>query len=73
MMLKTGMVFSSIKAPCTYNEIVRLYFENGKKMVEVSQFSKENDDLTIIFSEKEIKYMLKKGTAYIVNNWTSRN
>ena len=41
MKLMTGMVISSVKAPNTYNEIVRLYKENGEKMVEISQFSKK--------------------------------
>lgn len=73
MKLKNGMVISSVKAPETYNEIVRLYTENGKKMVEISQFNIYEDDKTIIFYEKEILYMLRRGLAYVVNNWKSRN
>lgn len=73
MKLMTGMVFSGAKSPDTYNEITRLYVENGKKMVEVSQFSIDEEDKTIIFYEREILYMLRKRIAYVVNNWASRN
>lgn len=73
MKLMTGMVISSVKAPNTYNEITRLYVESGKKMVEVSQFSVDEENKTIVFFEKEILYMLRKHLAYVVNNWASRN
>lgn len=73
MKLKTGMVISAVKAFDTYNEIVRLYVENGKKMVELSQFNIYEDDKTVIFYEKEILWMLKRGLACVANNWESRN
>lgn len=70
--LKTGMVLSSVKAPDTYNEIVRIFSKNGKRMVEISQFSKTEEDKTVYFEEKELIYSIKRGIAYIVNNWQSR-
>lgn len=73
MKLQTGMVISSVKAPDTYNEIVRMYTENGKKMVEVAQFNTFGDDKTVIFYEKELLHMLKRGLAYVANNWKSKN
>lgn len=73
MKLQTGMVISSVKAPDTYNEIVRMYVENGKKMVEVAQFNIYEDDKTVIFHEKEILHMLRSGLAYVINNWMSKN
>ncbi len=73
MKLVTGMVLSSIKAPETYNEITRMYTENGKKMVEVSQFSKDKEDMTIVFFERELIWGLKRGLIYVANNWASRN
>ena len=73
MKLMTGMVLSSVKAPETFNEITRIYTENGKKMVEVSQFTKYDDDITVIFFAREILRGLRRGTLYIANNWTRRN
>lgn len=73
MKLLAGMVFSSVKAPSVYNEIVGFFKDGKKKMVEVSQFSANEDDKTVIFTEQEIRYMLSRGSAVIVNNWQSRN
>lgn len=74
MKLMNGMVFSGVKSPDTYNEIVHIYKrDDGKKMVDVLQFSRTEEDKTITFFEKEIQYALRKGISHIVNNWTSRN
>lgn len=71
--LKTGMVFSSRKAPKVFNEITGLYTANGKKMVSVSQFSAEDEDVTVSFYENELRSALRSGLIYLVNNWASRN
>lgn len=74
MKLMNGMVFSGLKSPDTYNEIVRIYKrDDGKKMIDVLQFGKTDEDKPITFFEKEIQYALRKGIAFIVNNWESRN
>lgn len=71
--LKKGMVFSSVKAPETYNEIIGIYEENGRKIVEIAQFSKTEDYKIVRFFEKELTFSLKRGLVYIVNNWASKN
>lgn len=73
MELMTGMVISTVKAPDTYNEIVRFFKEGKKKMVEVLQFSATDEDKAVIFKESELDYMLRRGAAFVVNNWESRN
>lgn len=73
MKFMTGMVFGSSKNPSVFNEITRLYTENGKKMVEVSQFSKDFDDVTVRFYERELNWGLRRGLIYLANNWQSMN
>lgn len=71
--LKTGMVLSSVNAPNLFNEITRIYMENGAKMVEVAQFSNDTEDETVVFFYKDLLFGLMRGTLYVANNWQSRN
>ena len=73
MELMTGMVISTVKAPDTYNEIIGFFKEGKKKMVKVLQFSATEEDKAIIFKESDLVYMLRRGAAFVVNNWQSRN
>ena len=73
MTLKRGIVFSAIRAPKVYNEIIRMYGNGKNRMIEVSQFGPDIEDETIVFYQHEIVYALKRGIIVIVNNWTSRN
>ena len=77
MTIKTGMVLESKKAAGTYTEIVKIFDGEcgGKKqkMVETVQFGKEIDDTVICFTLCEIKYIIRRGIAVVVNNWQSRN
>lgn len=71
--LETGMVLSSVNAPNVFNEITSIYMENGEKMVEVSRFSKDTEDETVVFFYKDLLFGLMHGTLYVANNWQSRN
>jgi hypothetical protein len=64
--IKLGTVFAGKRAPDTHNEIVRIYEENGKKMVEVEQYgttiANKETNRKVVFFAREITRGLK-------NNW----
>jgi hypothetical protein len=68
--LKTGTVFAGRRSPDTHNEIIRVYTENGKKMVEVDQYGatlkNQNHQRKATFFAAEIRSALNNGNAHIV-------
>jgi hypothetical protein len=64
--IKVGTVFAGKKSPSIHNEITKVYTDNGKKMVEVAQYSMHAEDKTIVFFSSEITRALKIGMAHIV-------
>ena len=68
--IKLGTVFAGSKSPDIHNEIIRVYTDNGKRMVDVDQYGatlanmEHNKKATFFVSE--IRRSLNKGTAHIV-------
>jgi len=68
--IKLGTVYAANKAPNIHNEIIRIYTDNGKQMVDVDQYgatlANKNWNKKVTFFASEIGYMLKRGLAHIV-------
>jgi len=68
--IKIGTVIVGNKSGGIHNEIVRIYTENNKRMIEVEQYRatlvNKDHNKTVVFFEKEIFSMLRKGLAHVV-------
>lgn len=68
--IKVGMVFAGRRSPNVHNEIIRIYTDNGKRMVEVDQYgatlANMDHSKKATFYVGEIRRALNRGTADIV-------
>ena len=68
--IRPGTVFAGNDSPNVHNEIIRVYTDNGRQMVDVDQYgatlaSKEHHK-KVTFYTGEIISMLRRGLAHII-------
>jgi len=68
--IKPGTVFAPTRNGSIHNEIIRVYTDNGRRMVEVDQYgatleTKEHHR-KVVFYVREIRSALNSGLAHIV-------
>ena len=70
--IKIGTVIAHRKSPNIHNEIVKIYDENSKKMIDVEQYgatlSNKEHDKKVTFFYDEIVTAIKKQLVYIISN-----
>jgi len=68
--IKTGTVFAGARSPDTHNEIIRVYTDKGRRMVEADQYgatlANKDHHKKVIFYVREIRQSLNRGTAHII-------
>jgi hypothetical protein len=68
--IKLGAVFTGAKSPNVHSEIIRIYTDNGKRMVDVDQYgatlANKDWNKKATFFASEIRRALNRGTADII-------